>query len=155
MQGTDYIPKVTLDEALIMEQISKSPHPNIVHYHSCRVRRGRVTAIVLERLEQSLTELASTPSFQDLDKIQAFSGIESAVEHLHAMGLAHNDINPNNIMIKNGTAVLIDFGSCQPCGMHLESLGSPGWWDEPFNTSEKQHDIFSLGKLREWLQITE
>lgn len=154
MKGTNYIPKVTLNETLIMERLSKSPHPNIIHYHGCRVRRGRITAIVLERLDQTLTQFATTPSFQHLDRIPFFRAIESAVGHVHDMGLAHNDINPDNVMIKNDMPVLIDFGSCQPFGMPLQSLGTEGWYEETFFTSEKKHDTFSLGKLREWLQIS-
>jgi hypothetical protein len=56
MKGTSYIPSTFLDETIIMETISKSPHPNIVRYHGCRVRRGRITAIVLEQLEWTLTQ---------------------------------------------------------------------------------------------------
>lgn len=47
MKGTNYIPKAFLDEAVIMEQISRSPHPRIIGYYGCHVKRGRITAIVL------------------------------------------------------------------------------------------------------------
>ena len=63
MKGSNYITKALLDETLIMEQISQSPHPNIIVYHGCRVKRGRITAIVLERLDETLTQYASTPAF--------------------------------------------------------------------------------------------
>lgn len=151
MKGSNYIPRAVLSEALIMEQISRSPHLNIIHYYGCRVRRGRITAIILERLEQTLTQYASTPGFQQLDKVKFFEALKSAVDHLHSLGLAHNDINPHNIMVKNGMPVLIDFGSCQPFGKHLQSLGTEGWYEKEFYTSEKQHDTYSLEKLREWL----
>ena len=52
--------------------------------------------------------------------------LESAVAHLHQLELAHNDINPSNIMVRDGLPVLIDFGSCAPYGGRLQSLGSPG-----------------------------
>lgn len=152
MKGTDFVPKALLDETLIMERISKSPHLNIIGYYGCRVRRRRITAIALEQLEETLTQCASTPSIQDLDEEQFLMALESAVDHIHSLGLAHNDINPDNIMIKNGAPVLIDFGSCQPFGNRLQSLGTPGWYEELFFTSEKKHDIYSLNKMREWLR---
>jgi serine/threonine protein kinase len=152
MKGTNFIPKSVLDETLIMEQISKTPHPHIVKYHGCGVRRGRITAIVLEQLDCTLSQYISTPAFQDLDKARFLEALESAVDYLHSPGLAHNDINPDNIMVRDGMPVLIDFGSCAPYGMRLQSLGTPGWCEETFFTSEKKHDTFSLGKLREWLQ---
>ena len=151
MKGTDYIPRVLFDEALITEQISKTRHPNIVKYYGCRVRRGRITAIVLERLDQTLTQYADTPAFEQLDKAKFFAALESAIDYLHSLGLAHNDINPGNIMVKDGLPILIDFGSCQPYGKNLRSLGTKGWYEELFFTSEKKHDVYSLAKLRDWL----
>ncbi|KAK8147437.1 hypothetical protein G3M48_001602 [Beauveria asiatica] len=145
-------PKQVLDETLIMELLSKHPHPNIIHYHGCRVRRGRITAILLEKHAKTLVQFVSHPSFESLDQDAFLTALESAVDHLHSLGLAHNDINPYNIMInKNNMPVLIDFGSCQPFGKYLQTFGSPGWVEEDFRTSEKKHDIFALGKLRQWL----
>lgn len=116
------------------------------------MRRGYITSIVLERLDQNLNEFVSTSDFQQLDRVKFFESLKSAVEHLHTLGLAHNDINPDNIMVKNGSPVLIDFDSCQPFGKHLQSLGTEGWYEKVFYTSEKEHDIYSLGKVQEWLQ---
>ena len=134
-----------------MEQISKSPHPKIVGYYGCRVKRGRITAIFLELLDQTLTQYASTTDFQQLDKIKFVEALESAVDHLHSMGLAHNDINPDNIMVEDQMPVLIDFGSCQPFGERLQSLGTEGWYEELFFHSKEKHDAYALRKLREWL----
>jgi serine/threonine protein kinase len=155
MKGTGYVPKALLNEALVMEQVSKPPHPSIIEYHGCRVRRGRITAIVLERLDQTLSQYARTPAFHLLDKGRFIEALESAVDFVHSLGLAHNDINPDNIMVKDGMPVLIDFGSCQPFGKRLQSLGTPGWYEELSFTSEKKHDTYALGKLRAWLQRPE
>jgi serine/threonine protein kinase len=155
LKGSGDIPQELLNETLIMEQISKSSHPNIVGYYGCRVKRGRITAILLEQLDQTLLEYASTPDFQHLDKVKFMEALESAVDYLHSLGLAHNDINPYNIMVKDRMPVLIDFGSCQPFGKGLQSLGTEGWCEELFDTSEKKHDTYSLTKLREWLQKPE
>ncbi|KAI1810811.1 kinase-like domain-containing protein [Poronia punctata] len=155
-KGTDFVPKSILQETLIMEQVSKTPHPNIITYHGCRVKNGRITAIVLERLDQTLTQLSWTPQdFQKLDVDAFFDALEQAVRYIHSLGLAHNDINPHNIMVKDGMPVLIDFGSCQPFGMNLISLGTTGWYEEMFFTSEVKHDDYSLKKLKEWLRNPE
>ncbi|KAJ5783832.1 uncharacterized protein N7518_009509 [Penicillium psychrosexuale] len=69
MIGTNYLPKAVLDETIVMEQISQSPHENIIRYHGCRVRRGYITSIMLERLDQTLSQYVSTSDFQQLDKI--------------------------------------------------------------------------------------
>lgn len=160
MRGTPFVPKAILQETLIMERISKTAHPNIIHYYGCRTRRGRICALVLEELEQTLTQLISTPEFDTLDKIRFADGVASAIEYIHSLGLAHNDLNPDNIMIRRGEGgeaqpVLIDFGSCQPYGKPLDSLGTVGWYDKPFFHSELEHDTFGLAKLRRWLEKPE
>ncbi len=147
------VPKAMLDETLVMDQISQRHHPHIVRYYGCRVKRGRITGIVMERLDHTLQQYASTPSFLQLDKAKFFEALQSAVDYLHSLGLAHNDINPDNIMVKEGLPVLIDFGSCRAFGKCLWSLGTPGWCEEMFSTSEKKHDEYSLRKLREWLAL--
>jgi serine/threonine protein kinase len=155
MKGTDYIPRAILDETLVMEQLSKFPHPDIISYHGCRVKRGRITAILLEKLPETLAQCAATPKFQELDKFKVMESIASAVDHFPGLGLAHNDINPHNIMIKDKQPILIDFGSTKPFGQRLQSLGTHGWYEELFFTSEKKHDIYSLNKLRGWLDKPE
>jgi serine/threonine protein kinase len=114
MKGSSFIPSNLLDKTIIMETISKSPHPNIVKYYGCRVQRGRITAILVEKLEWTLTQYVSMPGFQQLDNAQFVAKLQSAVDYLYSSGLAHNDISPDNIMIKDGLPILIDFGSCQP-----------------------------------------
>ncbi|CAI6101302.1 unnamed protein product [Clonostachys chloroleuca] len=154
--NNDMIPRSILRETLIMEQISTSPHPVFIRYLGCRVRRNRITAIWLERHEITLKDYVETPGFTNLDKDKFVDSIDSAVYHLHSLGLAHNDINPSNIMVKDDMLpVLIDFGSCQPFGYNLDSLGTVGWYEKPFFTSEKEHDIYGLKKLREWIKNPE
>lgn len=139
-KGTEFVPKSVLEETLVMEQISQTAHPHIIRYHSCRVRRGRITGIVLERLDKTLAQYVYEPEFAHRDKAKFMEALESAVGHLHQLGLAHNDINPHNIMVRDGLPVLIDFGSCASYGGRLQSLGSPGWYEELFYTSEAKHD---------------
>ncbi|KAF3148216.1 hypothetical protein TWF594_001409 [Orbilia oligospora] len=133
MRGTDYISNALLSETITMEEISKTPHPGIVGYYGCRVRRGRITAILLERLGQTLTQYESTPNREPLDKEKFLEAFEST----------------------DGMPVLIDFGGCQPFGKRVTSNGTEGWREELFFTSEKKHDIYALGKLREWFQKLE
>jgi serine/threonine protein kinase len=84
------------------------------------------------------------------------SALTAAVEHLHCLGLAHNDINPANILLtEDQMPVLADFNSCHPIGEKLElSRGTEGCIDteDSWDTSETHHDFFAIEKIRESLK---
>lgn len=120
MKGSGYIPKNLLDETLMMEKISKLNHPNIVSYHGVRTKRGRITSIYLENLDKTLEQCFATPDFEKLDKARFMKALRSAIDAVHGLGLAHNDLNPENIMVREGLPVLIDSGPA----LHSDSVSS-------------------------------
>ncbi|KAH6631948.1 kinase-like domain-containing protein [Chaetomium tenue] len=171
-----------LSEVLAIEKVSQMSHPYIVQYHGCRVHRGRITGMVLERLRYSLNDYAHhqedggsdsdddsdddsdnddgvpRTKLHQIDKEAFLAGVESAIKFLHSIGLAHNDISPANIMVREAddgsyTPALVDFGSCMPFGMHLYGRGTPGFMDkedEDLLISRARHDEFALQRLSEW-----
>jgi serine/threonine protein kinase len=158
-RGTEFLPKLMLKETRTMELLTRHPHPNIVRYYGARVKRGRITGLVLETFPfpHDLGFVKTRPDLfkGSLDKERILSGLRSALDHLHSLGLAHNDINPANIMLGDGGAPkLIDFGSCEPFGGHLMSAGTPGWSREGLQgaTSDKANDEYSLELLGPWLE---
>jgi serine/threonine protein kinase len=48
----------------------------------------------------------------------------TALVVVHATGAAHLDIKPDNIMIRDGRPILLDFGSARPLG-HRQPIGRP------------------------------
>ncbi|PGH27454.1 hypothetical protein AJ80_00933 [Polytolypa hystricis UAMH7299] len=149
------MPALLIEEAVALEIVSQHPHSNIVRYHGCRVRRDRITGLVLDRYASDLHKFMRK-GVGKVDKSSFMEALESAVQHLHSHGMAHNDINPKNIMVnKDNMPVLVDFGSCNKIGDKLKtSGGTPAWIEGDHNeykTSEAQHDLFALGKIREWL----
>jgi serine/threonine protein kinase len=166
-QGTGLLPQLLLREVEIFEVLKRHPHPNIVGYHGCIVKQGRIVGIVLDRYPLTLTDRLRTENkrmdengngegqetVKKLDTEACLEGIRAAVQHLHSLGLAHNDITPHNVMMDDREVpVLIDFGSCQPFGNNLITGGTPGWMDEDFTTSAKENDQAALGKLKTWLE---
>ncbi|KAI0101382.1 kinase-like domain-containing protein [Nemania sp. FL0031] len=153
-------PMLVSAEAIIMETLSQNPHPNIIRYYGCRIKRGRITGILVEEHPRTLEQFSLDPDFQELDHAAFLAAFESAVDHLHGLGLAHNDINPYNIMVSEShQPVLIDFGSCQPFGKAVLTGATPGWCEEryerEFRKSEKAHDAFALARLRQWMKEKE
>ncbi|KAI3390255.1 hypothetical protein diail_10856 [Diaporthe ilicicola] len=151
----ELIPEDILEEARVMEVLAQHPHSNIVRYHGCRVRRGRITGLVLDRHPNTLTDYLRN-KIGSVDKGPFMKAIELAIHHIHSLGLAHNDVNPGNILINlEGMPILIDFGSTRMIGAKLgTSRGTKGWIDgelKDYHTSDKQHDFFALEKIRNWL----
>ncbi|KAL2171191.1 hypothetical protein VTG60DRAFT_3502 [Thermothelomyces hinnuleus] len=105
-EGCGLLAQLLLSEALTMQRLSRHPHPHIVRYHGVRVRGGRVTGLVMDRHRRSLLEHMRQESDGGggggcggrrgwrLDPAAFLRALASAVAHLHALGLAHNDINP-------------------------------------------------------------
>ena len=149
--GDGFLARLLLSEARVMQRLSQHPHPHIVRYHGVRVRRGRITGLVMDKYQRTLLE--HVRQRRDIEQGGFMRAMESAVTHLHSLGLAHNDINPENIMVgPDNLPVLIDFGSCQPFGGRLMTLGTEGWIESIDTHSKQEHDVFALGRLRKWFQ---
>lgn len=79
-------------------------------------------------------------------------GIRAGVRHLHSLGLAHNDLNPMNILLDGlDKAITIDFGSCAKLGEQLLSAGTPGWIEYAYTISARENDEAALRKIDSWL----
>ncbi|KAH8726236.1 hypothetical protein GQ44DRAFT_705986 [Phaeosphaeriaceae sp. PMI808] len=91
LRGSEKIAQLLLQEAKMLEQIERNPHPNIVRYHGCQVYRGRIVGLVLERYPCTLEERMRNGG-GDVNLEVCFDGLKSGVMHLHSLGLAHNDI---------------------------------------------------------------
>lgn len=96
-----------------LERLARHPpHPNLVRYYGCRVRKSRITGALLGRLpDDNLQNHAQ--SGKSVNGEPFLAALASAIEHLHnAVGRVHNDIQPLNIMVgPDGTPTLIDLGA--------------------------------------------
>ena len=52
-------------------------------------------------------------NFEIIDAVQFFSVVVKALSEIHAEGIAHRDITPNNILLGEFGPVIIDFGSAK------------------------------------------
>lgn len=147
-----------LHEAEIYERFKRHPHPSIGEYLGCVIDDGRITRLALVKYEYTLLDRIEDTSRPKLDREKCMEAIESGVRHIHKLGLAHNDLNPTNIMFKkDDSPVIIDFDTCIPIGEKLSKGGLVGGWDgkpvAQFTCSSKECDEKALDVLREWLGI--
>lgn len=88
---------LVLHEAIVYEQLRLCPHPNIATYYGCQVVNDRIDALCLKTYKDELHDKAYTMSIAD--KENCVKETSAAIDHLHSIGYAHNDVNPHNIML--------------------------------------------------------
>ncbi|KZZ97348.1 Protein kinase-like domain protein [Moelleriella libera RCEF 2490] len=158
----DVVRKELLEEAQALEAVtagdsssSSSPHPNFIGYYGCRVRRGHITGIMLDRHPFDLHGYLKSGHVLG-DKACFMRGLASAVRYLHALGWAHNDLTPSNVLVSDDqSAILAGFGAARRIGERLgANRGTEGWTEhdvDDYTTSKAEHDVEALARLNAWL----
>lgn len=143
---------ILLEEARICEVLRKHPHPNIAQYVGCSVQDSRITGLCFVKYDTTLaTRLNDRDRPVHPDK--CWNAIKGGIEHLHSLGLIHNDLNPRNIMLKpDDTPVIIDFDSCRRDGDKLLKGGTWGWTDENVQYASPKNDYDGLKRIYEALK---
>lgn len=147
--GTTLVADCVLNEASVLEFLETHPHPHIGSYFGCRVTTdGRITHLCLKRYQSSLSEYAES-GLSEAQVVRLVGGIKGGIEHLHSLGLAHNDITPDNICVDStGEAVIVDFDSCIPFGERLtKGAGSNSRTSRDAPVSSKENDSRGLDDI--------
>jgi len=142
---------IVMDEIRICETLKQHPHINIAQYCGCTVRNNYVDGLVFTKYPTTLAARLKDTD-RPLDVEACLRGIEDSLIHLHGLGLIHNDINPENIMLReDDTPVLIDFNTCQREGEVCRSAGSGVWSPAKMDLSVRENDYYGLSKIKEGL----
>ncbi len=142
--------ELTRKEVQVYMKLVHSPHPNICPFYGC-VREGEhVTALVLKRIPHAFPHFWKDAEVQ-VPKLKILRGLKRGLDHLHNLGIIHNDINSTNVRLDESLQpVIIDFNTAHPEGAPLSSGGTPGWF-KASEFSVRENDIFGLGMLAKWL----
>ena len=110
------------------EILRQNPHHNIAKYLGCVAnKQGRISGLVFVKYPITLGQMLRDGTH--FDRQRCLRGIKAGISHLHGLGLIHNDINPENIMmdgvVDDMEPVIIDFDSCRK---EDEKLGSKFGW---------------------------
>ncbi|KAK0488298.1 kinase-like domain-containing protein, partial [Armillaria luteobubalina] len=142
-----------IKEAGVCEILMNHPHRNVARYYGYVEKDGLMTGLCFERYGQTLNDAVKRGVIPRSDIESSLDQIKEGIEHLHDLGLVHNDINPSNIMLDvDGTLVIIDFDSCRKPG---ESMLEGKYGTFPFSneemTSTFENDFYGVEKIREWM----
>jgi serine/threonine protein kinase len=153
-----------LQEVQVCEILKLQPHPNIAEYIGCRIQDGKISGICFKQYTQSLQQRLN-PEHLNKRMFAAsacldakwcngiIEGIRKGIEHLHALGLVHNDLTPVNVMLdERGMAIIIDFRSCRRIGESLKGVGRTyEWYDDEVMTARPSNDLDALSEIEAWL----
>ncbi|KAI0454716.1 hypothetical protein F5B21DRAFT_503963 [Xylaria acuta] len=145
-KDSHYIPTVILNEVEACEILIKHPHPNVARYLGCIINDGKIKGLGFDKYPITLDKMLKDET--PFDKDRCIRGIEAGVQHMHGLGLVHNDLNPANIMMDGDNPIIIDFDSCKPEGEKLLKGGTPDWSTEEWY-SKRSNDHYGLSKIRE------
>lgn len=118
--------------------ISKLAHPHVCALFDVG-RHGDVDYLVMELLagETLATRLAEGPLPFD-EALHFGAQIASALSATHAMGIAHGDLKPGNIMLTNGGVKLLDYGVARPL---LKPVPRDATWESTVSQIHPQGEV--------------
>ncbi|PBK64275.1 hypothetical protein ARMSODRAFT_1054458 [Armillaria solidipes] len=117
---------------------------------------GLMAGLCFKRYGQTLRDAVEKGTLKAGDIECILEQIEKGIQHIHGLGLVHNDINPANILLDadNATPIIIDFNSCYKKGTSMDYNDGTFPWSNDARIAEFENDDFVLDKVREWMKET-
>jgi serine/threonine protein kinase len=129
------------------ELLTTLDHPHLVRGYEAV--SGPVAAVVLETLPgATLAALLQDRPLGVADAALLGRQLVSALAYLHRRGWLHLDVKPENVVVQEGRAVLIDLGLATPPGPVPRSLGTVGYAapeQDAGGTVTAASDVWGLG----------
>jgi transcriptional regulator with GAF, ATPase, and Fis domain len=136
--------------------LSRLTHPHLIRVHdfgTWRVRGERYHYYTADWVEGEPLSRWALRGKADCSR-PAIDAL-SALAALHAVGVRHGDISPENVLVrKDGSGVLIDLGCAQPIGLASGTVaGTPGFIAPELLTlapGDARSDLYALGQTLRW-----
>ena len=146
--GTAKLSSWLLQEARICELLIDNIHKNVTRYFGCTVKNDRITGLCFEKHEETLEDRIRDG--RSVDNKSCLRQIGEGVDHLHDLGIVHNDMGLDNVMFRDrndDVPVIIDFDSSAIRGCSLPNKHRP--LPDGIFTAEFANDALGLQMLQE------
>lgn len=155
LPGNTFIAEHVLREARTYEILRNCPHINIPTYYGCVISNSRISGLLLKRYARTLDERVEQ-ACNDFNHANCIAGVKAGIQHLHSLGLAHNDIHPTNICFdEDDNAAIIDFDSCHAIGKQFGRLDKAGIYRsknlDGLHISSIENDLEGLKEISNYL----
>lgn len=156
-----YWPQITLDFDIELRALSQFRHDHLIPFIGAYdssdntqpiPRDGEGFVILKYATEGNLYQYYTRPGFSEAHAFHFAHEIALGLQYLHSRDCIHRDIKSLNVLVDNGSACLIDFGSVRKSDDAKRSTtktGSLPWVAPevmtPTPTYSKATDIFSFG----------
>jgi serine/threonine protein kinase len=128
-------------------------HPNLIRIHALEVQRDwlyrvRKALLLIEYVNgQTLDTIKQLPVPK---LVQIFAQVSAGMAHMHAQGVCHADLKPNNILLsRSGEVKIIDYGLAWVKGEEKGRVQGTPEYMAPEQVSKKivteRSDIYNLG----------
>jgi hypothetical protein len=91
--------------------MAKLRHPNIGSIYQAAVTTDGIAYIVMELVEGITLRDALATQMPYAERWSLWQQIAGALRHAHQKGIMHGDLHGRNVMVSNGRATVIDFGT--------------------------------------------
>ncbi|KAF5731461.1 wee1-like protein kinase [Tripterygium wilfordii] len=134
---------------LLLNAHTYRSHENIVGYYSSWFENEQLY-IQMELCDHSLSASVASQSFTEGEVLKILYQMAKALQFMHGQGIAHLDVKPDNIYVKNGVYKLGDFGCATLLDKSLPiEEGDARYMPQEILNENYDHldkvDIFSLG----------
>ena len=138
------------------EAVSGIRHPAVVELHDYGVHAGR-EFLAMEYFPQGDLRSRMRQALDPGIALYFLRQIAAGLEAIHQAGIAHRDLKPDNVMMRqDGMIAIADFGVAKQVSMHITDTGAGDVVGTPYYLSPEQAlgkpvdarcDIYSLGVL--------
>ena len=160
-QGQLYILK-RLDpgDFALYETLQQLDNPYVVKVHKTILLQDNFYAVQDYVPGVTLAEyLKAAGPLEEMETRRLLLQVCSGLQSIHALGIVHRDINPNNLILKtDGTLCIIDFGISRmqkpDAGSDTQILGTQGYAAPEqfgFRQTTPRTDIYALGVLMNYM----
>ncbi|MBT8225479.1 MAG: serine/threonine protein kinase [Dactylosporangium sp.] len=135
-------------------------HPNAMEVYDVGetiTSGGRLTSYVVMRLldGHSLADLLDDGPLAWQDAVDVVCRVAEVLAAAHGRGIVHRDVTPENVMLTDDGAKLLDFGIAARVGERDDEISSPVFGTPPYVAPERLRgaeaagatDVYALGVL--------